>query len=122
MAAALATTARFKLTPPTPAGPGIKEIAKALKEDGSLVVEPAHLIAILLPDALEDSATAGKKVLTQHLLEYILVPSVVFSTAMRRAGMHWSLLHPPLQIQMLEQCWNVDHGFSNKSDCIGCTK
>ena len=52
MAAAPHTMARYKVTPPAPTGPGIKPLAKALSEDGPLEVDPAHLVAILLPDAV----------------------------------------------------------------------
>ena len=54
------TLSLYKIEPPTAAGRGIKDIAEALSEDGPLEVEPAHILNILMPDALDASTAADK--------------------------------------------------------------
>ena len=76
-----------------PGGPGATPLqqAQALKDEGRLKVQPAHLLLIIMPDAHGPPEADGKVTTSQHLLQYVLVPSALFASDVKRGGVHWAL-------------------------------
>ena len=64
---------------------------RSLDFDGPLEVAQDHMLAVLLPDALEDAATAGTKTITTHFMRGGLMEGYLLDADVRKGGMHFSI-------------------------------
>ena len=63
---------------------------KSLDFDGPLVVASDHMLAVLLPEALESAASAGDKTITTHMMQAGLMEGYILDARTRKGGMHFS--------------------------------
>ena len=65
-------------------------IFRSLVGEGPLVVAADHLLAILLPDALEDAAAGGKEV-TMRQLEFLTGDGLIYDRVVSSGGTHFTV-------------------------------
>ena len=70
----------YAFTVPGGAAADRRAQAAALKETGELKVKTANILVIILADALEPPDAHGDVIVPQHLLQYVLVPTVEFTS------------------------------------------
>ena len=66
-------------------------IFKTLVYEGPLKLAKEHMVATLMPDALDDGASAGEKKASQTLLHVLALPAMVMVNEVSTGGMHFKL-------------------------------
>ena len=70
---------------------GTNAILDSLISDGPLLIAQDHIVANMLPEALDTVAHAPKIVVANQDLQVALTPGFLFDADMRDCGTHWAL-------------------------------